>query len=70
MARPAACPADEGRLIWRTDVVPGMEALAKSLPPGLEVVFSCYRLYGAAFSRKVERLRREEVAKSARVTRD
>ena len=24
MARPVACPADEGRLIWRTDVVPGI----------------------------------------------
>jgi ferredoxin len=66
MARPVACPADEGRLIWRTDVVPGMEALAKSLPPGVEVVFSCYRLYGAAFSRKVARLRREEEARQAR----
>jgi hypothetical protein len=66
MARPVACPADEGRLIWRTDVVPGMEALARSLPPGLEVVFSCYRLYGEAFSRKVARLRREEVARQGR----
>jgi ferredoxin len=63
MARPVACPADEGRLVWRTDVVPGMEKLAQSFPPGLEVVMSCYRLYGAAFSRKVARLRREEAAR-------
>jgi ferredoxin len=63
MARPVACPADEGRLIWRTDVVPGMEQLAKSFPVGVEVVMSCYRLYGEAFSRKVVRLRREEAAR-------
>lgn len=63
MARPIACPADEGRLIWRTDVVPGMEQLAKSFPVGLDVVMSCYRLYGEAFSRKVARLRREEAAR-------
>lgn len=65
LAQPVACPADEGRLIYRTDVVPGMEELAKSLPPGLEVVLSCYRLYGAAFSRKVARLRRAEAARQA-----
>jgi hypothetical protein len=62
-ARPVACPADEGRLIWRTDVVPGMEKLAQSFPAGLEVVMSCYRLYGEAFSRKIARLRREEAAR-------
>lgn len=54
---PVACPAEDGRLIHRTDVVPGMEALAAKIPAGREVVFSCYRLYGAAFSRRVERLR-------------
>ena len=64
-ARPVACPADEGRLIWRTDVVPGMEALARSFPVGLGVVMSCYRLYGEAFSRKVARLRREDAARLA-----
>lgn len=63
MARPVACPAEEGRLIWRTDVVPGMEKLAQSFPAGVEVVMSCYRLYGEAFSRKVARLRREEAAR-------
>jgi hypothetical protein len=64
MARPVACPADEGRLIWRTDVVPGMEELAKTFPPGVEVVMSCYRLWGEAFSRKVARLRRGEASRS------
>ena len=67
MARPVACPADAGRLIWRTDVVPGMEKLAQSFPPGLEVVMSCYRLYGEAFSRKVARLRREEAARGRKI---
>lgn len=51
---PLACdPDDDGRLIQRTDVTPGLEALARTLPAGLEVVFSCYRLYGPAFTAKV-----------------
>jgi hypothetical protein len=48
---PVPFPRDEGRLVQRTDVVPGMEALAKTLPAGLEIVFSCYRLYGPVFTR-------------------
>lgn len=59
LAPPVPFPRDEGRLVQRTDVVPGMEALAKTLPAGLEIVFSCYRLYGPEFTRHVERLRRE-----------
>jgi hypothetical protein len=51
--RPLKCTADEGRVIPRTDVTPGMEAMAQTLPAGLEVVFSCYRLYGADFTRRV-----------------
>jgi hypothetical protein len=50
---PLRCSSDEGRLIHRTDVVPGMEVIARTLPPGLEVVFSCYRLYGPDFTKKV-----------------
>ena len=51
---PLRCsPADEGRLIHRTDVTPGLEALAATLPPNVEVVFSCYRLYGPDFTRAV-----------------
>jgi ferredoxin len=50
---PLRCTRDEGRLIHRTDVVAGMEALAKSLPKDVEVVFSCYRLYGPDFTRRV-----------------
>jgi hypothetical protein len=50
---PLRCARDEGRLIYRTDVTPGLEALARTLPPNIEVVFTCYRLYGAAFTAKV-----------------
>jgi len=50
---PLRCTRDEGRLIHRTDVTPGLEALARTLPPNLEVVFSCYRLYGPEFTAKV-----------------
>lgn len=53
---PVAYPLEEGRLVHRTDVVPGMEALAQTLPRRNDIVFSCYRLFGEAFSRKVERL--------------
>lgn len=49
---PLRCTADVGRVIHRTDVTPGMEALAKTLPVGVEVVFSCYRLYGPDFTSK------------------
>lgn len=55
---PLRCePADPGRLVHRTDVVPGMEAIAATLPPGETVVFSCYRLYGPAFTGAVEAAR-------------
>jgi len=55
--QPLRCSEDEGRLIHRTDVTPGLEGLVGSLPPGVEVVFSCYRLYGAAFTAEVTRAR-------------
>jgi hypothetical protein len=54
---PLRCIRDEGRLIHRTDVTPGLEALARHIPQSLEVVFSCYRLYGPEFTRKVEAAR-------------
>ena len=50
---PLRCPADEGRLIYRTDVTRGLEPIAQALPAGLEVIFSCYRLYDPAFTREV-----------------
>lgn len=56
---PLACDADEGRLIARTDVTPGLEAIAAQLPKDADVVLSCYRLYGPAFTEKVLAARAE-----------
>ncbi len=58
-AVPVAYPAEESVLIERTDVVPGMEDVARTLPPHLKIVFTCYRLYGPRFSRQVARLREQ-----------
>lgn len=57
--RPLKCSSDEGRLIYRTDVTPGLEALAQTFPAGAEIVFSCYRLYGPQFTLRVIRARDE-----------
>lgn len=54
---PVAYPSEESQLVPRRDVVEGMEALAKTLPPNMPVVFSCCRLFGSRFSRKVLKLR-------------
>ena len=51
--RPLRCSQDDGRVIYRTDVTPGLEALAATLPQDQEVVFSCYRLYGPEFTATV-----------------
>ncbi len=56
---PLAYPSEDSWLLPRPDVVPGMEPLAKKLPPGLNVVFSAYRLYGPRFSKLVQKLRKE-----------
>jgi hypothetical protein len=61
-AQPVAFPSEESRLIQRTDVVPGMEAVAKTLPPNLTVVFTCYRLYGPRFSKRITQLRQGQAA--------
>ena len=50
---PLRCTLDEGRLIHRTDVTPGLEALARTIPLGAEVVFGCYRLYNSEFTAQV-----------------
>ncbi|MBS0360061.1 MAG: hypothetical protein JSR98_01670 [Proteobacteria bacterium] len=50
---PLPCTSDEGRLIERTDVTPGLEGIAAELPPGVDVVLTCYRLYGPAFTETV-----------------
>jgi hypothetical protein len=67
--RPLKCSADDGRLIYRTDVTPGLEALAATLPQGQEIVFSCYRLYGAEFTGQVLTAR-DEWEKRARARRN
>ena len=57
--RPLRCSDDEGRLIHRTDITSGLESLAQTLPAGLEVVFSCYRLYELEFTARVTAAQQE-----------
>ena len=59
-AQPVRFPKDdEGRMIHRTDVQPGMEALAAHLPRGVPVVLSWYRLHGPRFTKLVRGLMRD-----------
>lgn len=60
-ATPVAFPAEPSLLIQRTDAMPGMEALARQLPPQLKIVFTCYRLYGPRFTEHVAQLRQHEL---------
>ncbi len=43
-------------MVYRTDIQPGMEALAEQLPKGVDIVMSCYRLHGPRFSKQVARM--------------
>jgi len=56
-ADPVAYPSEESTLVPRMDVVPGMEDLAKTLPRGMKIVYSCCRVFGPKFTRRVEILR-------------
>ena len=56
-ANPVPYPSEDTILKPRLDVVEGMEELAKTLPPNTKIVYSCVRLYGPHFTRKVEKLR-------------
>jgi hypothetical protein len=56
-AVPVAYPAESSRLMPRTDVVPGMEKVARNLPSQFRIVFTCYRLFGPKFTAHVERIR-------------
>jgi hypothetical protein len=56
-ADPVPYPAEESRLMQRTDVIPGMEDIAKNLPKNLKIVFTCYRLYGPRFTASVQKRR-------------
>jgi len=58
-AQPMAYPSEASVLLPRTDVVLGMEELAKALPRGLKVMFTCVRVYGPRFSKHIEQLRQE-----------
>ena len=64
-ADPVAYPGEESRMMPRTDVMPGLEEFAQTLPQGAHVVSSCYRLYGPRFSGQVLRLRRAHAARDA-----
>jgi len=57
-AEAVAWPVEASRLMPRTDVIPGMESLARTLPVNLRIVFSCYRLFGPKFSAMVGEMRR------------
>jgi hypothetical protein len=56
-AAPVAYPAEPSRLMPRTDVVEGMESVARLFPRHLPLVFTCYRLFGPKFSHAVGRMR-------------
>jgi hypothetical protein len=57
LAVPVAYPGEATRLMPRLDVVAGMEEVAASLPKGLPVVYSCFRVFGPRFSGKVVAMR-------------
>jgi hypothetical protein len=56
-AIPLAYPGEATVLMPRLDVVAGMEEIAASLPRGLRVVYSCFRVFGPRFTAKVVALR-------------
>ncbi len=58
LAEPVAYPSEESQVVPRPGVPPEMEPLARTLPAGVRIVFSCLRVYGPRFSRTVEGMRR------------
>ena len=56
-AVPVAYPGEDTKLMPRLDVVAGMEDVAASIPKGLRVVYSCFRVFGPRFSGKVAAMR-------------
>lgn len=58
LAEPVPYPAEDSQVVPRPDIPDGMAELARTLPRGITVVFSCLRVYGPRFSRQVERLRK------------
>ncbi len=64
-AEPVAFPAEAADVVPHPGVPAGMEALARTLPPRLPIVYSCLRVYGPRFSRQVERMRKERGGRAA-----
>ena len=56
VGKPVPFPEDEGRMVQRTDILPGFEELVRAMAIPSDVVLSCYRLYDEAFTRLVETL--------------
>jgi hypothetical protein len=56
-AQPVRFPDKPGEIACETNAPPKMAGIARTLPPGLKVIFSYYRVYEADFSRQVMRLR-------------
>jgi ferredoxin len=57
LARPVPYPDEDSVIVPLRDAPEGMLEVAKGLPGGRRVVFSCLRIHGPRFSRNVERLR-------------
>ena len=50
-------PGEGLRIPWH-DIATGMEEFAKArVPEGRTVIYSCYRVYGAAFTRRLKAAR-------------
>ncbi len=65
LAEPVAFPSEESQVVPHPGVPAGMEAIANTLPAGLTIVYSCLRVYGARFSRTVERMRKDRGGRMA-----
>jgi hypothetical protein len=61
-AQPLRFPDKPGEIACETNAPPKMAEVARSLPPGIKVIFSYYRVHTAAFSRQVTRVRASEPA--------
>jgi hypothetical protein len=65
LAVETAFPDEESQVVPHPGVPAGMEPLARTLPAGRPIVFSCLRVYGPRFSRTVERMRKERGGRAA-----
>ncbi len=65
LAEPVAYPSEDSQVVPHPGVPAGMEALARTLPHGVRIVFSCLRVYGPRFSRQVERMRKVRGGRTA-----